>query len=755
MRWSARLRKLLGRGISGIRIREADDSQQDMIAARDLIQAALIQLFKLDGDSDPWAYVTALYADSVVVERDGKNFRYSYSITGTDVTFGEPEEVAREFVPVEDNPVADPAPAASAAVLEALGDEAANRYRVRIIKSGRSLNGNYYPDAVLREATPMFAGARVFVKGDREHLAHGGKDVRNLVGAISDPVFVEGAGTDSGEIQGVMSLIVGDDDPTAVRLREAVGQGLNHLFGLSIDAQANARKEGGVVVATAFTKIHSVDLIVEPGAGGGVISFVEALDDEEEKIMDREELIALLNATDPSILEGKDLETLSDDDLKALLEDALKAAADQPAATETAIAEAVAAQLRCRDLVGNSKLPQKSKDRILAEMSKKGRLTEAAVVSRIKDEANYLASLGVGGGRVTGLGSVSITESQAEKHDQMFDAFFDRGHKDHKHARSFKECYIQLTGDNRISGRTRDAARLTEALDSTSFASTLGDSITRRMVAEYNSATDLDIWKLLATVVPVNDFRKQERTRFGGYGDLPVVAEKGAYTALGSPADEAAEYAVGKRGGTETITLEMIKNDDVGAIQRIPTRLARASKRTLTKFVLDFIRANSVIYDTKALFHVDHKNLGTAALSAASYAAARLAMVKQTEAGSSEALGVGPKYLWVPPDLEEAAADLFRRNTNLDETFVQSLKPVIVPVWYWTDANDWAASANPDDIPTIELGFLDGNEEPELFIQDSPTVGSMFSNDQLIYKIRHIYGGTVLDYRGLYKSVVA
>lgn len=58
-------------------------------------------------------------------------------------------------------------------------------------------------------------------------------------------------------------------------------------------------------------------------------------------------------------------------------------------------------------------------------------------------------------------------------------------------------------------------------------------------------------------------------------------------------------------------------------------------------------------------------------------------------------------------------------------------------------------------MPVVELGFLDGNEEPELFIQDSPTSGSMFTHDVLTYKLRHIYGGTVSDYRGTYKGVVA
>jgi hypothetical protein len=199
----------------------------------------------------------------------------------------------------------------------------------------------------------------------------------------------------------------------------------------------------------------------------------------------------------------------------------------------------------------------------------------------------------------------------------------------------------------------------------------------------------------------------------------------------------------------------MIKNDDVGAIRRIPQSLSRAAKRTLCKFVLDFIRTNPVIYDTKTLFHADHGNLSTAAFSAVSFAAARLAMVQQTELGSDEALNIGPAAVWVPFGMEETAFNIFPRNTNQDKTFVQTLQPDIIPVWYWTDVNDWAISANPLDIPMIELGFLDGNEEPELFVQDNPTVGSFFTNDKVDYKLRHTYGGTVLDYRGLHKSVVA
>lgn len=349
-----------------------------------------------------------------------------------------------------------------------------------------------------------------------------------------------------------------------------------------------------------------------------------------------------------------------------------------------------------------------------------------------------------------------IVESQFDKVEDMLDAFFDPEHRDHRHARSFKECYVVMTGDTRVTGSLRhaDQARMREALGSTSFDQVLGDSITRRMVADYRTPDRYAVWRQLADVVSINDFRSQERPRFGGYGELPAVAESGSYDPLTSPTDESSTYSVSKRGGTEKVTLEMIKNDDVGVIRRIPVSLSRSAKRTLSKFVLDFLATNPTIYDTVALFHASHGNLGTSALDKTTFAAGRLAMLKQTELGSADRLGVGPANLWVSQDGEEGAVDLFRRNTENDKTFVQSLSPNVIPVWYWTDADDWFLSADKMDIPTVEIGFLDGNEEPELFVQDMPNTGSMFSNDQLTWKIRHIYGGNVLDYRGLYAGIV-
>jgi hypothetical protein len=71
---------------------------------------------------------------------------------------------------------------------------------------------------------------------------------------------------------------------------------------------------------------------------------------------------------------------------------------------------------------------------------------------------------------------------------------------------------------------------------------------------------------------------------------------------------------------------------------------------------------------------------------------------------------------------------------------------------YWSSATAWAVVADPNQTPTLEVGFYQGRETPELFTQSDPTVGSMFDADKLTYKIRHIYSGAVLDYRSFYRG---
>lgn len=751
--------KIPPQGIIGARLIEA--AATEVRAVAELVRSAVAKAIGRD-----WVTVEAIYPDRLVIVDAGRLYAYPFTL-GDDnqVQLGTRQEVVQAHAPV-------------ARFTEAVGNSAfleaaeGGRWLIRVVRAGLSENLNYYPDAVLREATRLFEGARVFIKSDAEHLKGAGKDVRNLIGGLSKPRFVEGAGKDNGEIVAELTLIEPEGD-VATKLREAHDRSLSGLFGFSIDALGGTKvelREGKKVrVATAIKKVNSVDLIVEPGAGGELIRLIEAAPNQEEQdAMLREKLLRLLEAKAPKAYAKINPATITDEELETVFAEALGEEPDADAlAGQVNLREALAevrmieVRAQARETIGAAKLPQPAKDRLLARFAEAtAPFTVGDVTKAIDDERTYLARFTESGKPVIHFDEAPQVEDRSVKVGEMLDNFF--AGKDRVH--SFRECYIEITGDKSLSGDLRQCdlsrlresigSRFVESLTSASWANVLGDSITRRMLAEYAQEADLQAWRRIANVVPVNDFRTQERTRIGGYGNLPAVAQGDPYAALTSPSDEKATYAVTKRGGTEDLTMEMIRNDDVGAIRRLPTELALAAGNTLYEFVFDFVRTNPTIYDAKALFHADHANLGTTALDATSFAAARLAMIQQTRAGSSKRLALGPATVLVPFELQEAAYNLFVRGQNLDKTFVQTINPEVIAVPYWTDANDWATVADPRRIPTIEVGFLDGREEPELFVQDTPNVGSLFSNDKITYKIRHIYSGAVMDYRGFRKHVV-
>lgn len=779
-------------------------------ALLDLVRQALREKLRATPGFDGYAELQGIWPDRVVARLNGRNYSFAYSLTADNtVTIGEGVEVVTTFVPVREAA----AGAAGAHGETAFREAADGSIEVTIIRAGLSANGNYYPDATLRDGAAMFEGVRVFSKSDAQHTAGGGKDVHALLGGIYGVRFVEGAGTDAGSLVGTFKPI-NPADETVVKMTEAVRRGMAGLMGLSIDAEARVKREKRgtrqVRTAVAFTKVNSVDLIVEPGAGGGLDRLTEATATPHETQEDtdmKKRLFEALKAINAKRAAALSPETATDAQVVVALTEACKeagielekvleaATAEDVAGATTPLVEAAqaaakaaqaaqaatqaAAQQRLTEAAGadnapvtraelaqhqarlyasaaiaSSTLPALAKEKLQAQFKATERFTEAQVDSAIKGEREYLARMSESGRPTGGLPRIEVGDRSVVIAD-MLDAFFDPAHKNHREVRSIKECYIEMTGDRLVTGRP-DRARLTESIGSDTFANALGDSITRRLQQIYRDFVAYDAWRAVCNVTPVNDFRTQERTQIGGFGDLPTVAQRGPYTAFADPSDAKATYAVGKRGVLAQVTLEGIKNDDVGAIRRVPMELARSAKRTLFKFAMNFFASNPTIYDTLALYHATHANLFTGALDATQLAAHRLAMKKQTGRDTATRMEIGPSFLLVPDDLEETAYNLFNRNTNNDKTFIQSLTLKIIPVPTWTDTNDWVTVADPADIPCVEIGFLDGQEEPILFTQDSPTEGSVFTNDVISYKMRHVYGGNVLvdGWKGTTKAVV-
>ncbi len=782
--------------------RRAEAAEGSYEARLDAIRRALAGMAR---EGEPWPCVAALFDAAAVVDRGGALTRYAYEITGGEAALSDPVRVVEEFRAVEARAAAAFAEAAPEPAAPAAGEPGA-RWRVRVIRAGASANGVYYPEAALRAAAPLFAGARVLVRSDEDHIAGRGADVRNIAGRIVAPRYAEGA-SGPGEIRAELELI-SPSGPVGRLLAEAHARGMTGLMGLSIVARGRARvgeiedngRRRAITVVESIEHVESVDLVVEPAAGGALVGLAEAVrrapgardtqypenDSKGDDAM-RERMTSYVEARlGKARLDGLPTADAEGYDaaLEALYREAVAAETGANGANganngaegadggaggvERRIAEAAAlaaARGEARARIAGSGLPAAARERLAARFAAAGAEAAGAeaVEAAIAAERAYLAAAAPGG-QVSGLGAAGaarVTESRAEKVAAMWDALFDPAGARRV---SLREAYIETTGDRRVTGRLRDCdagalreaagGRLAEAVTTSALSEIMGDSIARRMLADYREAGVYDGWTRWCAAAAIADFRTQRRVRWGGYANLPTVAEAADYAAVTTPGDEEETYTPAKRGGIETLSLEAIRNDDLGAAARIPVMLSRSAKRTLSAFASSFLVDNGALADGKALFHADHGNLGAAALSAAALAAARLAMVKQKEATSGKPLGIGPRCLLVPFDLEEKAVDLFRRSTNRDRTFAQSLALEVVPLPELTDANDWYLAADPMDIPTVEIGFLDGNREPELFVQDSPSAGSLFSADKISWKIRHVYGGAALDYRGLYKAAV-
>lgn len=740
------------------------------------------QIRKMISDGLPQsAYVEEVFDDRFIYFDDGKFFQVSYAVVDDKLQLGEKIEVKRsvEYVKVQ------AAMRLSASQQPKESSDYGWKWKVRVIEFGTDANNTHWTKEPLTAAIEKFEGAKVFMLSESQHQSPEkqknnpfGKPPTEIVGWLSN------VSSDDSGIDADLNIL-----KTAQHLRDALvdsfERGNPDLFGLSVDLVGVARKKkihGKDVAYLEQVKSVTVDIVYEPAAGGKILRMAAAKkagQNEEENMWKK--LLASLKTARPDMKAAiEEVEAKGD----AATEDEIsKIVASAMTVNDSLISDAVAnavekltaAKEKNKETDGDDD-PAKILDQArivacgivlqgelkasgLSDISQKklekqfaGKYFETATLqSVIKDEKEYVDKL-TGSGRIEGSGDMKITEAEIETRVKMLDDFFD------KKVHSFKACYVHITGDREVTGHLKAAARLTASVTSTSWAEILGDSITRKMLKDYRTP-GLDDWRKIVDVVPLTDFRTNRRVRVGGYGDLPTVAQSGAYNPLTSPSDEEATYAAIKKGGTEDITLEAIKNDDVGAIRRVPVKMSRAAKRTLYKFVFDFLATNPTIYDSKALFHADHGNLGSAALDATSLAARRRAILKQTETTSGEVLGIPGKYLVVPVDLDKTGYDLIAtpRNSDFDPNtpdFTRTLQMELITVPYWADTNNWVIVVDPNDIPGIEIGFLDGKEEPDLFVQDMPNVGSMFSNDKLTYKIRHTYNGAVTDYRAFDGSIV-
>lgn len=318
--------------------------------------------------------------------------------------------------------------------------------------------------------------------------------------------------------------------------------------------------------------------------------------------------------------------------------------------------------------------------------------------------------------------------------------------------------------------------RSKEAITTSNMTSIVKNTVNLMIANDYSVKNRW--WEPIVKTEEVDNIDTATLIRLHGLNDLSVVDEGAAYTEL-DWADQEETASFVKRGNFVGVTLEAMLNDKVAAIRTLPTRLSNSWFNTISARVAAAFTNNSnigpVLSDTGALFNATatsttggHANLLTAALSFASWGASRTAMRAQTDQveGAGKKLLINPKFLLIPDDLETTAIQI--RNSEKDPDNAENAvnphfgKFEIIVVPEWTDANDWATVADPNEAAALFLIFLTGNTVPSIFTADDDTGGAMFTNDQLRWKVRQMsyrFSSTydnapVSDFRGLHKNNV-
>lgn len=336
--------------------------------------------------------------------------------------------------------------------------------------------------------------------------------------------------------------------------------------------------------------------------------------------------------------------------------------------------------------------------------------------------------------------------------------------------RRMSEWLIQGFGD--------PLERQFEAATTSSLSSIVKNAVNILLASDFQARHQW--WSSIVREEEVDTIDSPTLIRWFGLETLDVVDEGQAYTEL-ALVDEEETAAFVKRGNYVGITMETLLRDKVNKVQSIPELLADSWYNTLSKYAAAVFTTNTnagpllvgsagnLFNSTAATTEAGHANLLTSPFSYSAYVAARVAMAKQTNAdvGLGVRLLIRPKTLLVPEDLEQIALQTIGspnipgKADNDINPYQNEVDVVVVPEW--TDANNWALVADPARYPAIWNLYYRGRRVPELFTADNETVGSMFTNDTLRYKVRQLtfrYSSTydcfpVSDFRPLHKNNVA
>lgn len=265
------------------------------------------------------------------------------------------------------------------------------------------------------------------------------------------------------------------------------------------------------------------------------------------------------------------------------------------------------------------------------------------------------------------------------------------------------------------------------------------------------------VWRNICAVRNVNDFKTVTSYRLIGKDQYEEIGAGGEikHGTLGEETytNKASTYAL-----MLSIDRRDIINDDLGAITTVPRKLGRGSG----------LKINDVFWtaflNNAAFFSAGNKNFVTGADSALGIDG--LTKVEQAFMdlvdSDGKPTGVMPSIMLVPTALSAMGTQLYK-SVELRDTTANTKFPIANPhqgkfrievsrylanaIYTGNSAKAWYLLADPNDLPVIEVAFLDGKEAPT--VESSEADFNMLGIRMRGY---HDFGVNLQDPRGGVKS---
>jgi hypothetical protein len=289
------------------------------------------------------------------------------------------------------------------------------------------------------------------------------------------------------------------------------------------------------------------------------------------------------------------------------------------------------------------------------------------------------------------------------------------------------------------------------AMHSTSDFPLLLSNIARKSLQGAYEA-EAQTWRPLARQRNLPDFRPVYEVQVNGQIVPEELAEGGEYKAA-TITEAQTSWSLKSYAKKIRVTRNLIINDDLDALSRIPQMIGRGMSLFESNQMWALLTSNPTMgEDSKALFHADHDNSGTGAISVDAISDARFALRNQSDLAGNR-VNLGAKYLVIPTALETDAEQFLAPFTPAQignvNPFSGKLQIIAEPRLDDASSSVYYVTADPAQVDMLVYGYLEGEAGPQVTTLDER------DPDGTTILARLDFGASVLNHRGFYKSTGA